>query len=94
MSTVTPNYGLYRYLLFLPSSQSQTLKRAFFCADPVTFKGPSDLALYITSGTAEIKGHRKVCLVRCGGPTTLSKTNDLNLDCVFAENAIFYNDPR
>ena len=93
MSTVTPNYGLYRYLLFLPSSQSQTLKRAFFVLTQLPLRA-LNLALYITSGTAEIKGHRKVCLVRCGGPTTLSKTNDLNLDCVFAENAIFYNDPR
>ena len=35
-----------------------------------------------------------VCHARLGGPRTPSTTTDANLECPFAENALFYTDPR
>ena len=40
-------------------------------------------------GTPENQGHCQACCAWCGGPRILSKTTDVNLDCVFVENHFF-----
>ena len=53
-----------------------------------------DLPNAILSGLrSEIQGHCQVCRVGRRGPRTPSRTTDANLDCAFAENALFYIDP-
>ena len=51
-------------------------------------KGPR-LASCVASGTAENSRYRYMCGARCGGPMTLSRTTDADLDRAFVENAIF-----
>ena len=48
------------------------------------------LATYAAFGTIEIQGHRQVWCTRRWGPRTLSRASDVNLDCAFVENALFY----
>ena len=48
----------------------------------------------IASGTTERQGHRQVCRTRRGGPRTLSRTTDANLDCAFVETALVFVVPK
>ena len=64
-----------------------------FSADTETFKGtePENLKLSCFLKLKET-GHQEVCLVRREGPTTILKTTDTNLGCVFVKKP-FYADP-
>ena len=44
-------------------------------------------------GTKQKQGNCQVCYDRRGGPRTLSKKADANLDCAFVENGLVYSYP-
>ena len=89
---MTPNQEGYCCLAFLPCNTvfSVSLKGLF----ELTLN-PSravSLASCIAFGTVN-HGDYQVCLARCSGPRTPSKTPNTNLDSVFVKKTLLYNDP-
>ena len=78
-------------VLFRSSQQLQQPSVWLLKGAVSALKNPN-LALCVGSWSSEKQGHQPVCLARGGGPTTLSKTTDVKLGCVFVKS-LFYFDP-